>query len=138
MTIRPSASDRSTSVFSVSPAAIASDLGIRTARLLPHLRTRALIQRPHNDDKGSRPYHAAIDLDPAAVGHRVDAGAALDPADAESGRPQQRIRARAAQVIGIVLDGAQQPAHAVDGIDALLRRGAVAGAAARLHVPARD
>ena len=47
---------------------------------------------------------ATVDLDAAAVGHGVDADAALDSADAERGRAEQRVDASGPQFFGEALD----------------------------------
>src|SRR5262249_7999559 len=77
----------------------------------------------------------AINLDAAEVGHGVDAQPALDAADAQRGRAEQRIGTAAANLLGIALDVAEQPAHAVDRVDALLWPRTVARAARRGCVP---
>ena len=82
---------------------------------------------------------AAVDLDGAGVGHEVHLHAAVDDADVEGGRTEERVRTGGVgESAVIVFESGDDARHVMDGVDAEVRFAAVRGFSPDGDAPAQN
>ena len=102
----------------------------------PSRRTRPACASVVRDRRHFARDHPAIHLDPAPVGHDVDALPPLDPSDREARRAEHGVRPGGRQVGRITGQRRDDVGHAIDRVDAELGRRAVAGHSPDADLPA--